>query len=46
MEHNVNSPQAAGNNESHIARIRNNYDTTNLRAIMGRFNEAVSWGDR
>jgi hypothetical protein len=29
--------------DSHIDRIRSNYNTTDLDAIMGRFFNAVSW---
>jgi len=29
--------------KSHVDRIRENYDTTDLGAIMGRFYQAVSW---
>jgi hypothetical protein len=30
--------------DSHIEKIRSNYDTTDMGAIMGRFYQAVSWG--
>lgn len=29
--------------KSHVEKIRSNYNTTDLGAIMGRFYEAVSW---
>lgn len=33
--------KAAG--KSHIEKIRENYETRDLHAIMGRFYQAVSW---